>query len=305
MGFVGKLKKGLTRTSGRLSEGLGRIFLGKKEIDENIGEDLEEVLIEADIGIRATEEILEMVAEGVSRRELKDKKSLIAALKEKVREMVEIPDRTSLLEASEKPLVVLIVGVNGVGKTTTIGKLGKIFRDQGKTVLFSAADTFRAAAIDQLGIWADRIGADLVRHKPGADPSAVAFDSVQAAVNRGLDVVLIDTAGRLHTKDNLMAQLEKMKRVIAKVIQDAPHRILLILDGTNGQNALSQAREFMKTTGVTDLIITKLDGTAKGGAIIPIIREFQIPIGFVGVGEQEDDLIPFDAEEFAELLFAD
>ncbi len=305
MGLVSKLKKGLTRTSGRISGGLGRIFLGRKEIDENIEEDLEEVLIEADIGIRATEEILEMIAERVSRKELKDKESLITALKEKVREMLVIPDMVPLLEASEKPLVVLVVGVNGVGKTTTIGKLGKIFRDRGKTVLFSAADTFRAAAIDQLEIWADRTGADLVRHKPGADPSAVAFDSVQAAVNRGLDVVLIDTAGRLHTKDNLMAQLEKMKRVIAKVIPDAPHRILLILDGTNGQNALSQAREFMKIIGVTDLIITKLDGTAKGGAIIPIIREFQIPVGFVGVGEREDDLIPFNAEEFAELLFAD
>ena len=305
MGFVGKLKKGLSRTRGRLSEGLGRVFLGRKEIDEGVAEELEEVLIEADIGVRATEEILEMVAEKVSRKELKDRESLTQALKEKVSEMVKIEGSTTLMDCPEKPLVILIVGVNGVGKTTTIGKLGSFFRAQNKSVLFSAADTFRAAAIDQLGIWADRIGADLVRHKPGADPSAVAFDSVQAAVNRGTDVVLIDTAGRLHTKDNLMAQLEKMKRVIAKVIPDAPHRILLILDGTNGQNALSQAREFMKSTGFTDLIITKLDGTARGGVIIPIIREFQVPISFVGVGEQEDDLIPFDPEEFAELLFAD
>ncbi len=305
MGFVGKLKKGLSKTRGRLSEGLGRVFLGPKEIAENVAEELEEVLIEADIGVRATNEILEMVTERVSRKELKDRESLIQALKEKVREMVVIPDSTPLMESHEKPLIVLIVGVNGVGKTTTIGKLGKIFREQGKTVLFSAADTFRAAAIDQLGIWAERIGADLVRHNPGADPSAVAFDSVQAALKRGSDVVLIDTAGRLHTKDNLMAQLEKMKRVIAKVIPGAPHRVLLILDGTNGQNALSQAREFMKSTGVTDLIITKLDGTARGGVIIPIIQEFQVPIDFVGVGEQEDDLIPFDANEFVELLFAD
>ncbi|NOY22399.1 MAG: signal recognition particle-docking protein FtsY [Acidobacteria bacterium] len=305
MGFVGKLKKGLTRTSGRLSEGLGRVFLGRKEIDEGVAEELEEVLIEADIGVCATNEILEMIVDKVSRKELQDRDSLINALKEKVREMLMIPDSASLMESPEKPLVVLIIGVNGVGKTTTIGKLGSLFRAQGKKVLFSAADTFRAAAIDQLGIWAERIGAELVQHKPGADPSAVAFDSVQAALKRGSDVVLIDTAGRLHTKDNLMAQLEKMKRVIAKVIPDAPHRVLLILDGTNGQNALSQAREFMKSPGFTDLIITKLDGTARGGVIIPIIQEFHVPIGFVGVGEQEDDLIPFDAEEFAELLFAD
>ncbi|MCK5880042.1 MAG: signal recognition particle-docking protein FtsY [Holophagae bacterium] len=305
MGFVGKLKKGLNKTSGRFSEGLSRVFLGRKEIDEGIAEELEEVLIEADIGVRATNEILEMIVDKVSRKELKDRESLTRALKGKVRQMMGIPDTTPLMESREKPLVVLIVGVNGVGKTTTIGKLGSLFRAQGKKVIFSAADTFRAAAIDQLGIWADRIGAELVRHKPGADPSAVAFDSVQAALNRGSDVVLIDTAGRLHTKDNLMAQLEKMKRVIAKVIPEAPHRTLLILDGTNGQNALSQAREFMKSTGFSDLIITKLDGTAKGGVIIPIIQEFHVPIGFVGVGEQVDDLIPFDAEEFAELLFAD
>jgi len=305
MGFVGKLKKGLSKTSGRLSEGLERVFLGRKEIDEGVAEELEEVLIEADLGVRATDEILEMIADKTSREELKDRNSLISALKEKVREMVMIPDITPLMECREKPLIVLIVGVNGVGKTTTIGTLGSLFRARGKKVLFCAADTFRAAAIEQLAIWADRIGAELIRHKPGADPSAVAFDSVQAALNRHADVVLIDTAGRLHTKDNLMAQLEKMKRVIAKVIPDAPHRTLLILDGTNGQNALSQAREFMKSPGFTDLIVTKLDGTARGGVIVPIIQEFHVPIGFVGVGEQEDDLIPFNAAEFAELLFAD
>lgn len=304
MGFFGKLRQGLRKTQGQLSEGIGRAFLGEKEISEDIAEELEEVLVEADIGIKATEEILQMVTGMVSRKELNDKETLVSALKNKVSEMVALPEAESLLDCGKSPLIILVVGVNGVGKTTTIGKLGRRFIETGRSVMFGAADTFRAAAIDQLTIWADRIGADMVQHKAGADPSAVAFDTVQAAVNRKKDVVLIDTAGRLHTKDNLMAQLEKMKRVISKVIPDAPHRVLLVLDGTNGQNAMSQAKEFLKITGVTDIIITKLDGTARGGVIIPIIQEFRIPIGFVGVGEQEDDLIPFDPEEYADALFA-
>lgn len=304
MSFINKLKKGLKKTHDKLSDGLGRVVLGKKEIDENIAEELEEILIEADIGISATNEILEMLTEMLSRKELKDKASLVEALKNKVGNMVNVSETSRLLEDSEeKPLVVLVVGVNGVGKTTSIGKLAANLALKGKKVVLGAADTFRAAAIEQLQIWSDRADVEIVNHKEGSDPSAVAFDAVKASVARGADVVLIDTAGRLHTKDNLMAQLEKMKRVIAKVIPEAPHRVILVLDGTNGQNALSQAKEFQKIIGITDIIITKLDGTAKGGAIIPIIRELNVPVTYVGVGEQAEDLIPFIPEEYAKLLF--
>lgn len=306
MSFLNKLKKGLKKTHDRLSEGLGRVVLGKKEIDENIAEELEEILIEADIGLSATEEILEMVTNKVSRKELKDRENLVDALKDKVKEMVSITEESRLLkDANEQPLVCLVVGVNGVGKTTSIGKLAANLASSGKKVILGAADTFRAAAIEQLKIWSDRAEVEIVNHQEGSDPSAVAFDAVQAAVARKADVVLIDTAGRLHTKDNLMAQLEKMKRVISKVIPEAPYRVILVLDGTNGQNALSQAKEFQKITGITDIIITKLDGTAKGGAIIPIIRELNVPVTYVGVGEQAEDLIPFNPEEYAELLFKD
>jgi len=304
MSFFRKLQKGLQKTHDRLSEGLGRVVLGKKEIDEHTAEELEEILIESDIGISATEEILEIVTGILSRKELKDRDNLISALKTKVEEMVTITSESRLLEdANEKPVVALVVGVNGVGKTTSIGKLAVNLTKKGCKVVLGAADTFRAAAIEQLQIWSDRAKVDLVNHKEGSDPSAVAFDAVKAGVARNADVVLIDTAGRLHTKDNLMAQLEKMKRVIAKVIPDAPHRVILVLDGTNGQNALSQAKEFQKITGITDIILTKLDGTAKGGAIIPIVRELKVPVTYVGVGEQADDLIPFIPEEYAELLF--
>jgi len=304
MSFFNKLKQGLKKTQSRLSEGLGRVVLGKKEIDDNIAEELEEILIEADIGLKATEEILEMVTGMLSRKELKDKDALVDALKQKVQEMVTLVDESRLLEdAKEKPLIALVVGVNGVGKTTSIGKLAYNLSKKGKKVILGAADTFRAAAIEQLAIWCDRANVEIVKHKEGSDPSAVAFDAAKAGVARNADVVLIDTAGRLHTKDNLMAQLEKMKRVIAKVIPDAPHRVILVLDGTNGQNALSQAKEFQKITGITDIVLTKLDGTAKGGAIIPIIRELQVPVSYVGVGEQAEDLIPFIPEEYAELLF--
>jgi fused signal recognition particle receptor len=306
MSFFNKLKQGLKKTQSRLSEGLGRVVLGKKEIDDNIAEELEEILIEADIGLSATEEILEMVTGMLSRKELKDKDALTDALKQKVQEMVTLGNDSRLLEdAKEKPLIALVVGVNGVGKTTSIGKLAANLSSKGKKVILGAADTFRAAAIEQLSVWSDRANVEIVKHMEGSDPSAVAFDAVKAGVARNADLVLIDTAGRLHTKDNLMAQLEKMKRVIAKVIPDAPHRVILVLDGTNGQNALSQAKEFQKITGITDIVLTKLDGTAKGGAIIPIIRELQVPVSYVGVGEQTEDLIPFVPNEYAELLFKD
>ncbi len=304
MGVLEKFRKGLSRTSGRISDGMGRVFLGKKELDSDAFTILEEVLVEADIGIRASTEILEGLNNQLSRKDLKEMDAIQHGLAQIVAEMVDVQPEFPLLEDPRKPLVMLVVGVNGVGKTTTIGKLGARFVEQGRRVVLGAADTFRAAAVEQLAIWSERIGAQIVRHASGSDPSAVAFDAVQAAVSRNADAILIDTAGRLHTKDNLMAQLQKMQRVIQKVLPDAPHRVILVLDGTNGQNAISQARTFVESIGVTDLIITKLDGTAKGGAIIPIIREFGIPVSYVGVGEQVDDLIPFKPGAFAEFLFS-
>jgi len=303
MGFLSKFKQGLKKTHSKITEGLATALLGKKEIDESIEETLEELLLEADVGIEATEELLDTITERISRKEVNDLDAVLRALREKVEEMLEVSDESHLLDLDKKPLVILVVGVNGVGKTTTIGKLAKRFKENGKKVILGAADTFRAAAIEQLEIWAERVGCDIVKHKEGSDPSAVAFDSVKAAVSRDADVVIIDTAGRLHTKENLMKQLEKMKRVISKVIPDAPHRIVLVLDATNGQNALNQAKEFQKITGITDIILTKLDGTAKGGVIIPIVRQLKVPVAFVGVGEKEDDLIPFNPKEYAESLF--
>ncbi len=303
MGFLSKFKQGLKKTHSKITEGLATALLGKKEIDESIEETLEELLLEADVGIEATEELLDTITERISRREVGDLNAVLKALREKVVEMLEVSEESRLLDSDKKPLVILVVGVNGVGKTTTIGKLAKRFKENGKKVILGAADTFRAAAIEQLEIWAERVGCDIVKHKEGSDPSAVAFDSVKAAVSRDADVVIIDTAGRLHTKENLMKQLEKMKRVISKVIPDAPHRIVLVLDATNGQNALNQAKEFQKITGITDIILTKLDGTAKGGVIIPIVRQLKVPVAFVGVGEKEDDLIPFNPKEYAESLF--
>lgn len=303
MGFLSKFKQGLKKTHSKITEGLATALLGKKEIDESIEETLEELLLEADVGIEATEELLDTITERISRREVGDLNAVLKALREKVVEMLEVSKESRLLDSDKKPLVILVLGVNGVGKTTTIGKLAKRFKENGKKVILGAADTFRAAAIEQLEIWAERVGCDIVKHKEGSDPSAVAFDSVKAAVSRDADVVIIDTAGRLHTKENLMKQLEKMKRVISKVIPDAPHRIVLVLDATNGQNALNQAKEFQKITGITDIILTKLDGTAKGGVIIPIVRQLKVPVAFVGVGEKEDDLIPFNPKEYAESLF--
>ncbi len=303
MGFLDKFKKGLKKTQNRIAEGLATALLGEKEIDDSIEEVLEEVLLEADVGVEATEELIESIVEKVSRRQLKDLQAVLNALKGQVVDMLSVSERSHLLEDNRKPLVVLVVGVNGVGKTTTIGKLAKKYIKMGKTVILGAADTFRAAAIEQLEIWAKKVNCDLVKHKEGSDPSAVAFDTVKAAVSRGIDVAIIDTAGRLHTKENLMKQLEKMKRVISKVITDAPQRVVLVLDATNGQNALNQAKEFQKITGITDIILTKLDGTAKGGIILPIVRQLNVPVAFVGVGEKEDDLIPFDPEEYARGLF--
>ncbi len=275
---------------------------GRKEIDAGVLEELEYALITADIGTKTTSEILELIRQRVDRHQVGD----IAELKSLIREHL-----LEILQATEKPVplvkdppaVMMVVGVNGAGKTTSIGKLTRRLQSEGRTVLLCAADTFRAAAIEQLEVWAERTGAGLIRQQPGSDPSAVLFDALQAAKARKVDYVIVDTAGRLHTKTNLMAELEKMRRTAARVIPDAPHEVLLVIEATTGQNGLEQARKFTESSAVTGIILTKLDGTAKGGVVVAISRELNLPIRYVGVGEQLDDLLPFEPENFVASLF--
>ncbi len=298
-GLLFRLKKGLSKTREVLTTDIDDLFLGRKP-DEELLEDIEELLITSDMGVQTTMKLMEKVGKrsaGISNaKELKQVlKSEICAL---------IKKREPLSQNAVKPCVIMVIGVNGVGKTTTIGKLAARFSAEGKKVLVAAADTFRAAAVEQLSIWAERSGADIVKHRENADPAAVAFDAVQAAAARDKDIVIVDTAGRLHTKVNLMEELKKIRRALSKVIPDAPHEILLVLDATTGQNALSQARMFHKEMGVTGLILTKLDGTAKGGFVISICDSLDIPIHYIGVGEQTDDLQPFDPGRYADALFS-
>lgn len=300
-GFWGKLGKGLTKTREYLSSGLEAVFLDQPNINQETLDRLEELLIGADLGMEVTDRLMIGLRASVERKEI----SNLASLKKKLRSYLIVILNKGVPQEPRKtpPVVSLFVGVNGVGKTTTIAKRAAQLRQEGKTVLLAAADTFRAAAGEQLAIWGDRVGAEVVRHQEGADPAAVAFDAVSAALARKIDAVLIDTAGRLQTKSNLMEELKKIKRVIAKAIPDAPHERILVLDATTGQNALSQARLFHETIGVTGIILTKLDGTAKGGMIVPIVEALSVPVTYVGVGEGVDDLIPFDIESFAEGLF--
>jgi fused signal recognition particle receptor len=299
-----KVRRAVSRTTEEFGRHLETVIEGKKEIDSELLEDLEAVMIGADIGIQTTTAILDGIREQVSRQVLKDPLQLRDALKDELRKTLSL-DTPPLVEAPEgAPFVILVVGVNGVGKTTTIGKLTRRFLTDGKTVLLCAADTFRAAAIEQLEVWANRTGAPIVRQKPGADPSAVLFDALQSAKARRIDYVIVDTAGRLHTKHNLMAELEKMTRVAAREVPGAPHEVLLVLDATTGQNGLIQAREFTRTARLTGLVLTKLDGTAKGGVVTSIVRELGIPIRFVGTGEKIDDLVEFSVDDFVESLFA-
>lgn len=300
-GFWGKLGKGLTKTREYLSSGLEAVFLDQPNINQETLDRLEELLIGADLGMEVTDRLMIGLRASVERKEI----SNLASLKKKLRSYLIVILNKGVPQEPRKtpPVVSLFVGVNGVGKTTTIAKRAAQLRREGKTVLLAAADTFRAAAGEQLAIWGDRVGAEVVRHQEGADPAAVAFDAVSAALARKIDAVLIDTAGRLQTKSNLMEELKKIKRVIAKAIPDAPHERILVLDATTGQNALSQARLFHETIGVTGIILTKLDGTAKGGMIVPIVEALSVPVTYVGVGEGVDDLIPFDIESFAEGLF--
>jgi fused signal recognition particle receptor len=297
-----KLKSGVQKTRAGLVSALEDALQGRREIDADLLDELEFTLISADIGVRTTEEILDRIRERVGRHQLSDAGELKGLIREHLLEILEASERAPA-RVTEPPAVILVVGVNGSGKTTTIGKLASRFQSEQRTVMLCAADTFRAAAIEQLEIWGDRTGAPVIRQSAGSDPSAVLFDALNAARARKVDYVIVDTAGRLQTKENLMAELQKMNRTAKKVIPDAPHEVLLVLDATTGQNGLEQARKFTETSGVTGIVLTKLDGTAKGGIVIAIARELNLPIRYIGVGEKAADLLPFDSEKFIQSLF--
>ncbi len=304
VGFFSRLKKRLSKSRGSLVKRVDELFLGKKVIDQELLDDLEEILITADLGIATTQELVDHASDKVARKELSDPSALKQVLREKITEYLLSSDQPAELVMPESgPFIIMVVGVNGVGKTTTIGKMARKFVRSGQSVALVAADTFRAAAIEQLQIWGERIGVEVISQKFGSDPSSVVFDALAGAQN--FDVVIIDTAGRLHTKVNLMEELKKIKRVAGKKLEGAPHEVLLVLDATTGQNGISQARLFNEAVGVTGLALTKLDGTAKGGIVVNVCREFNIPIRFIGIGEQMDDLRDFDPNEFAEALFAE
>ncbi len=300
MGFFDKIKKGLGKTKASLIKNIETIVIGYAKIDEDFLEDLEAVLLTGDLGVRTTDYLMRQIRRGVTEGRISNTNEVMPYMEKIVSDMLrdEAPE-----EIWHHPEVILVVGVNGVGKTTTIGKMASQWQKEGKKVLLAAADTFRAAASEQLTIWAERTGADIVKHAEGADPAAVAFDAVSAAVARGADVVLIDTAGRLQTKVNLMEELKKISRVIKKVIPDAPHQTLLVLDATTGQNAVSQAKTFGEIVPLSGVVLTKLDGTAKGGVVLSISEELHVPVKYIGLGEREDDLQKFVPEDFAKALF--
>ena len=299
-----RLKQALSKTRQVLKQGIENLLLGKKMIDSDLLERLEGILLGADLGIHTTQRLLATLQDRLDRHELSDLSRLSVFLKTELLALLEKkPHRLNITAAV--PCVVMMVGVNGVGKTTTIGKLAHRFKKEGKAVLLVAGDTFRAAAIEQLEIWGERVQCPVVKHQSGSDPSAVIFDGLSAAKARGMDVVLVDTAGRMHTKFNLMEELKKMKRVMDKALPGSPHEILLVLDATTGQNALSQARQFHEAIGVTGVALTKLDGTAKGGVVVPMMEELGLPVKLVGLGEGVEDLEDFSAEEFVEGLFGD
>lgn len=300
------LNDGLEKTKTGIFEKISRAVAGKSRVDDETLDGIEEALIASDIGVQTTLRIIERLEARVAKDKFMNTSELNKILKEEIEALLDIDDNYSSdipFDLTKKPYVILVVGVNGVGKTTTIGKLAARLKSSGKTVVLGAADTFRAAAVDQLTIWSERAGVAIVKQQMGADPASVAFDTVSSAVAQNADVVLIDTAGRLHNKVNLMNELTKIRNVIKKVIPDAPHDVLLVLDGSTGQNAYQQAKEFTKATDVTALAVTKLDGTAKGGVVIGISDQFKIPVKFIGVGERIEDLQVFDKKEFVESLF--
>lgn len=304
MGFFDKLKKGLETTRKNFTEKIEQIIVGYAKIDDELLDDLEEALIMADVGVKTSTKLMEEIRKGIKSKEIKTPEDLRPFLQAKISTILNEGEDTSII-AENPPTVIIVVGVNGVGKTTTIGKLGNYYKEQGKTVMLAAADTFRAAAIDQLEIWGERIHADVIKHSEGSDPAAVAFDAVQAAKARNVDILIIDTAGRLHTKFNLMEELKKISRVIKREIPDAPHETLLVLDATTGQNAINQVELFSKVAPVSGVVLTKLDGTAKGGIVIGIKSELKMPIKWIGIGEGVNDLRPFNSNDFAKALFND
>jgi fused signal recognition particle receptor len=298
-----RLKDSVGKTRTELAARVEQILTGDRPVDPALLKELESALLSADIGVRTTKEVLAALRQQVNEHKLVEPAQLKRELKNEILKILTAPATDANARLAVAPRVIFVVGVNGTGKTTTIGKLTNRLRKEGASVVLCAADTFRAAAIEQLEVWARRSGVEVVKQKPGADPSAVVFDALSAATARKSDVVLVDTAGRLHTKSNLMAELEKMKRTAAKVVPGAPHDVFLVLDATTGQNGLNQAREFWSQAGVTGIVLTKLDGTAKGGIVVAITRELNLPVRFVGTGEQIDDLVPFDAQTYVNSLF--
>ena len=300
MGFFDRIKDGLTKTRNALGATLGGVFSGFSEIDDDFYDELEESLILADLGVETASKATELLRRAVREQHLKTMEEAKEALKEILVQMLRVADTE--LDLRTKPSVILVIGVNGVGKTTTIGKLASRLVREGKQVLLVAGDTFRAAAADQLEIWADRAGASLVRQHEGADPASVVFDGIQSAKAKNADVILVDTAGRLHNKQNLMNELNKISRIVERELPEACKEVLLVLDGTTGQNGLIQAKQFKEIAGVTAIALTKLDGTAKGGIVIAVANTLQIPVKYIGIGEKADDLMPFDAKEFVDAL---
>ncbi|MBO7544874.1 MAG: signal recognition particle-docking protein FtsY [Bacteroidales bacterium] len=302
---MGIFDKGMQKTNEGFFKRLSRAIVGKSKVDDDVLDAIEEALIASDMGVETTLKLIDNLEDRVSRDKYMSMEELVDILRDEIGKLLKVDESEAVVpfDFSKKPYVILVVGVNGVGKTTTIGKLASMLVAQGKKVIVGAADTFRAAAVEQLTVWAARAGVDIVKQDMGADPASVAFDSVKAAVSRGADAVIIDTAGRLHNRIDLMNELSKIRTVIAKVVPDAPHEVLLVLDGSTGQNAFSQAKEFSKATSVTALAVTKLDGSAKGGVVAGIVDTFRIPVKFLGIGEGIDDLKVFDRKEFVASLF--
>ena len=303
-GFFDRMKQAVSRTRENLAERIEEVVAFNKEIDRHTLDELEATLLSADLGSATTQQVLGNLREKADRKQIKDVGELKRLLKEELLAILDSSKRWPVQKVDGVPEVIMVVGVNGTGKTTTIGKLSRVFRSQGKTVLLCAADTFRAAAIEQLEVWGERTGTEVIHTKAGGDPAAVMFDALQAATARHTDFVIVDTAGRLHTKTNLMLELEKMRRTAQRIIPGAPHETLLVMDATTGQNGLNQARQFTQSAGVTGIVLTKLDGTAKGGVVVAISRELGVPVRYVGVGEKVDDLLPFNARDFVESMFS-